>query len=226
MPQLHITTLNNLLEMVIDSANGYREARRDQETTMYLDHFVDRARERDEIAREMSQAITALGGTPSTSGTILSNAHRFLTRVKAVSTVGDSALLEAIVEGETALVQAFENALTLELNDNTRQYIAGAAGMFRTNLEQAQAMMAEARRTPVADPDMAELSRTAGFQNDEIEAGAHVAQPLEEANVRENPVAAGVAGGAIGAIVGTAIAPGIGTVVGALIGGGGGGGRG
>lgn len=106
-----ITVLNGLIATTIDSADGYREAVRDQETGRFAALFQKRASERDVIANTLKERVTALGGTPEDDGTVLAGMDRMFTRLKAASTKGDTALVDAVEQGEDYILEKFESAI-------------------------------------------------------------------------------------------------------------------
>ncbi len=129
MNQNHdISVINNLIEVTIDSAKGYRKAADVAENDSFRQLFYSRADERDDLVRRMQEYVRSLGGTPEDDGSLMAGAHRMFVNLHAKVTGRDDAGIVADVEaGEDHIKAQFENALMDDtLGTQTRSLILSA----------------------------------------------------------------------------------------------------
>ena len=67
----HIKLVNGLVEITIDSADGYEEAAKDAQSSRFKTLFQARAQERRGIVSDLQAEVRRLGGTPDDDGSIL-----------------------------------------------------------------------------------------------------------------------------------------------------------
>ena len=103
--------LNDVLETLIDSADGYEKAAELAERSTFKEFFTRRAASRRGMVAAIRQEITQLGGTPESDGTILASAHRAFMNLRTVVQDNDEAVIEAVENGEEYLRRKFDAAL-------------------------------------------------------------------------------------------------------------------
>lgn len=103
--------MNDVLETLIDSADGYEKAAELAERTTFKDFFSRRAASRRGMVAAIRNEITQLGGEPEADGTILASAHRVFMNLRTVVQDTDEAVIEAVDNGEEYLRQKFDAAL-------------------------------------------------------------------------------------------------------------------
>ena len=106
-----ISVLNSLIEVTLDSAEGYGEAVNDEETGQFGSIFAERASERRQAVTLLQDEVRRLGGEPEDSGSILGGMHRMFTKIKAMATQRDDALIREVENGEDYIKNKFESAL-------------------------------------------------------------------------------------------------------------------
>ena len=113
--QISTNTLNDVLETLIDSADGYEKAAELADRSIFKEFFTRRATSRRAMAAAVRDEIVQLGGQPETDGTILASAHRVFMNISAALRDHDEAVIEAVDNGEEYLRMKFDKAL--EHND-------------------------------------------------------------------------------------------------------------
>lgn len=126
----NITTdiLNDVLETLIDSTEGYEKAAEIARRPTFKNFFSRRAASRRAMAAAVRNEITKLGGTSETDGTILASAHRVFMDLSAAVQDNDEAAINAVETGEEHLRKKFERALE---NDE----LTGSAKMLLRNYQ-------------------------------------------------------------------------------------------
>jgi len=106
--------LNNILETLIDSADGYEKAAELADRDAFKNFFTRRAASRRAMVDAVRNEITQLGGKPEADGTILASAHRVFMNLSAAVRDNDEATIEAVDTGEEYLRTKFRQALENE----------------------------------------------------------------------------------------------------------------
>lgn len=106
-----INVVNDLIEVTIDSAEGYRLAAEKADQPTFRQMFAARAIERAELASRLQQFVRGLGGNPTDSGSLTAGAHRVLVSLHATVTGGDvEAIVKDVEAGEDHIKSKFETA--------------------------------------------------------------------------------------------------------------------
>jgi uncharacterized protein (TIGR02284 family) len=106
-----IRVLNDLIEITIDSADGYAEAAKEARAQRYSAAFQSRASERHQIAARLQQQVQALGGDAERGGSVLASAHRMFVNLRQTMSAGDHAVVAEVERGEAYIRNRFEQAL-------------------------------------------------------------------------------------------------------------------
>lgn len=106
--------LNDVLESLLDSMDGYEKAAEIADRNIFKDFFARRAASRRAMAAVARNEITQLGGTPDDDGTILASAHRLFMNLSAAVQDNDEAAIKAVETGEKYLRMKLERALERE----------------------------------------------------------------------------------------------------------------
>lgn len=109
--QTSIDILNDVLEALIDSADGYRSAAEVAERELFKRFFIRRAAARMAMAASVRSEIHSLGGSAEDDGTILAKAHRVFMKLTAAVQDNDDAAIEAVDDGEGYLREKVESAV-------------------------------------------------------------------------------------------------------------------
>lgn len=107
-----VDTLNDLIRIVQDSHDGYRQAADSGEDEDLKALFSDLAAQRGAIVRELQRLVAEQGGAPDIGGTIVGGAHRFFFGLRA-AVLGHEreAILAEVERGETECVRRYDAAL-------------------------------------------------------------------------------------------------------------------
>lgn len=103
--------LNDVLETLVDSADGYEKAAEVADRPAFKQLFERRAASRRAMVADVRNHIVELGGTPDDDGSILANMHRTFLSIRAAIQDNDEAAIEAVDNGEEYLREKFEDAL-------------------------------------------------------------------------------------------------------------------
>jgi uncharacterized protein (TIGR02284 family) len=106
-----IDVLNDLIETVIDSADGYQHAIKETETSRFSEIFARRGAERQTLVRQLQMQVRNLGGTPEDDGTLLASAHRVFLNLRHAVAGGDTAVIDEVEAGEDHIKAKFEDAM-------------------------------------------------------------------------------------------------------------------
>jgi uncharacterized protein (TIGR02284 family) len=128
MPNRHdIHVLNTLIGATLDSAERLDQIAGDSESSGHDALFSALAAERRDMARALSETVTALGGQPDTSGSILAKAQRAVMDMSHALMGNEAGLVDSADQGETALDRKFEAAIADErLSATTRETLRRA----------------------------------------------------------------------------------------------------
>ena len=122
-----IGILNSLIETVIDSADGYKEAAEEADGSQFSEIFLRRGTERQMLTDRLQSQVLAMGGTPEDDGTLLASAHRAFLNLRHAFSSGDKAVIDEVESGEDHIKGKFEDALAdNELTSSTRAVITDA----------------------------------------------------------------------------------------------------
>lgn len=144
-----IKVLNGLVEGLIDSADGYREAAVETTDLGYSDWFEARAAERRRLADDLKAAVRERGGSPEEEGSILAKAQRAFMDVKHALIREGTSLIGSVESAEDHLKARFERALADEaLSATTRETVRRGYAEVKAGHDQMSALKhsLEARR--------------------------------------------------------------------------------
>lgn len=131
-----VKVLNSLIETTLDSANGYREAAENAQSSQYSSMFADRAQRRAQLARELQQEVRSFGGEAETDQSMLGKAHNKFVDLKNAIMGGadDRAVINEVERGEDFIKAKFEAVLDdRELPSTARELINRAYGSIKAD---------------------------------------------------------------------------------------------
>ena len=119
-----VSTLNDLIETCRDGQNGFKEAA-ENVTSPDLKTFLNQiAMERAQFVNELQLEVRTLGGDPQKSGSATAAMHRGWIDIKGTLTgKDDHSILSECERGEDSAVEAYKDALKLDLPSNIRSTI-------------------------------------------------------------------------------------------------------
>lgn len=111
-----VDTLNDLIRIVEDSHEAYRQAAETVQEEDLKALFNDLAAQRGAIVRELQRLVAEQGGAPDMGGTVIGGAHRFFVELKSTVLGHDrEAILGEVQRGETECVSRYDAALAKDL---------------------------------------------------------------------------------------------------------------
>jgi uncharacterized protein (TIGR02284 family) len=133
-----IRTLNSLIEITLDSADGYAQAAKDAKSEALVALFRDRSLERRQVATTLQQRVRELGAEPEEEGTVLASAHRMFVNLRTSLTSNDNkAVVYEVERGEDHIKSKFENAMKDEdVSPGTMAIISDAYTSVRNGHDQ------------------------------------------------------------------------------------------
>jgi uncharacterized protein (TIGR02284 family) len=112
--------LNGLIETCKDGEQGFKTAAEGVQDSEVRAMFIQFARQRGEMARELQNEVRRLGGDAEKGGSISGAAHRGWINIKSVITGKDDAAIIAEAErGEDSAKKMYEEALREPLPTQT-----------------------------------------------------------------------------------------------------------
>ena len=106
-----IAVLNGLIETILDSAYGYREAAGDARSPAFKSLFEGRSLQRKQVTAELQAEVRGLGGTPDEDGTMLAAARRIFFNLRNSMAGSDQSIIDEVEAGEDLIKARFEAAL-------------------------------------------------------------------------------------------------------------------
>jgi uncharacterized protein (TIGR02284 family) len=137
-----ITTLNTLINTLMDSIDGYTKSAEDIHDPQLRERFLSRARERQQAVGGLQAAVARMGGDPADDTSTLGEAHRFFMNIKeAVTGTDDTAILQEVDRGESYLKDKFETALrSTDLSPDARTAIDQAWSTVKEGHDEMSAL--------------------------------------------------------------------------------------
>ena len=127
-----ISTLNNLIETCKDGENGFRTAAEGLKNPQIKTKFLEYARQRADMVRELQGAVRTLGGDPETTGSVTASMHRGWMDIKsAILGKDDHAILAEAERGEDVAVAAYQSALQESLPAQAQTIVQQQAARIR-----------------------------------------------------------------------------------------------
>src|SRR5690554_2830858 len=112
-----IEAINDLIETMIDSVNGYEEAADVAKDPSIKASFHQLAQERRAIIRDFQTRVQMRGGEPEESGSFSAAAHRSFMNLRSLFQSDTKAAIAEVERGENILREHFETVLANEQLD-------------------------------------------------------------------------------------------------------------
>ena len=141
--QDEISTLNTLINTLIDSINGFEDAASNLDGESRLQQlFRERASERQQVVEDLRSEVRRLGGNPEDDGSFLGKTHqRFLDLKAAVTGRDEKSIINEVEKGEDHLKEKFETALNNgNLSGDSRAVVERAYQSVRRGHDQVSAL--------------------------------------------------------------------------------------
>ena len=123
--QKTISTLNNLIEALMDGQKGYRQAADEAQDADLKTLFGEYSTQRAKFASELQGEVSQLGGDkPESSGSVTSAVHRTWINLKSALTSQDRhGILAECERGEDSAVKSYREALADDSLDSSAKSV-------------------------------------------------------------------------------------------------------
>jgi uncharacterized protein (TIGR02284 family) len=119
-----VSALNDLIETCKDGEEGFRTAADGLQDPQTKSLFQQYSRQRAEMARQLQDEVSRLGGAPERSGSLSASLHRGWMNIKTAIAGRDDQLIIAEAErGEDIAKKAYESALQQPLEPRARALV-------------------------------------------------------------------------------------------------------
>lgn len=137
-----ISSLNDLLEYLHDSHNGYKESAAEINDINMKSLFNGFSQRRQPMITVLEQEVRKLGGNPIDSGSVIGAAHRVFIDLKSLVTGGDrEAIINEVNRGETTLRDKYREIL------KEQQLPSHIQTLLRQQLSEIENSLAEINNT-------------------------------------------------------------------------------
>ena len=107
-----LNMLNNILEYLNDSYQGYKQASESVDNHKLAALFTSLSNKRQRMAAELLEKIKVRNLTPQKEGSITGAAHRIFVSLKGVLTGGNvDAIITEVKRGENTSIETYKEAL-------------------------------------------------------------------------------------------------------------------
>ena len=146
----YVAVLNGLIETMLDSAYGYREAAGDAMNPAFKMLFEDRWLQRKQLTADLQAEVRSLGGTPDKDGTMLAAAQRIFFDLRDAMAGSDQSILDEVETGEDHVKAKFEAALASGgLPPSVREVVSRIHATIRADQGQTRQLKPLLSPTPV-----------------------------------------------------------------------------
>jgi uncharacterized protein (TIGR02284 family) len=136
-----IDDLNDLLEYLYDSKNGFNECADLIKDAKLEAMFDELERQRKYFSETLYQSIVQLGGTPVESGSLTAALHRTMVDLKSLATGGDAtAIANEVKRGETTMLERYREVLGKDCPANIKTLLQEQANAIEENLKKIEAL--------------------------------------------------------------------------------------
>ena len=127
-----ISVLNDLIETCKDGEQGFRTAAEGLKSPETKAKFLEYARQRGEMARQLQDEVRKLGGDPEKTGSVTASVHRGWIDIKsAILGKDDHGIIAEAERGEDVAKAAYESALKASLPGTAATIVQQQAGQVR-----------------------------------------------------------------------------------------------
>tara|TARA_R110002072_G_scaffold103843_2_gene227774 strand:+ start:1005 stop:1448 length:444 start_codon:yes stop_codon:yes gene_type:complete len=136
----HIDTLKKLHTRLIDSRDGYRESRKQvSDEAAFVGFFDQRIAEREKFHTELHRQLGVDGVDVSEEGSAAASAHRGWLKLRDAVTGDDEAVYDEIVNGETALIENYDEAIKATAGRPGYEFLTEQRASVQRAIDEAKA---------------------------------------------------------------------------------------
>ena len=127
--------LNDLLEYLYDSHDGYRDCAKEISDKRFKDVFNQLITVRQTMITALQAEVSRLGEKAETMGSTLAAGHRLFIDLKSFLTDGDTdSIIKEVNRGENLLIEKYKLALTKNLSPQIKQLMRSQLHEIESNL--------------------------------------------------------------------------------------------
>ena len=127
-----VSVLNNLIETCKDGEQGFKVAAEGLTSAAIKTRFLEYARQRAQMARELQDEVRRLGGDPEKKGSVAGTMHRGWLNIRSiVSGKDDHAIVAEAERGEDVAKGVYEDALKETLPQSALAVVQQQAAKIR-----------------------------------------------------------------------------------------------
>ena len=127
--------LNDLLEYLHDSHDGYKECAGETKNLKLKALFETLAATRNQMKGALQQEISHLSEEPVKHGSMLAAAHRLLVDLKSMLTGHDNqAIINEIRRGETQMIERYQDVIQSDIPENIKPLLRQQLQTIEGNL--------------------------------------------------------------------------------------------
>lgn len=142
-----VTSLNRLVDLLVDSARGYHEASQVATDTTIQSEFSKMATKRAQLVDRFQDKVEMAGGRSDADGTVSGTAHRMFLNVRSLFQNDTKAAIAEVERGEDALKEAFEDVLRDDdVTDDVRSFVRSVYPDVKSDHDKWSAMKQQFER--------------------------------------------------------------------------------
>jgi uncharacterized protein (TIGR02284 family) len=135
-----VSTLNGLIETLLDGKNGFANAASNVKDPMVKSVFSEFSQQRAMLATELQEKLSELGADVKDSGSASASVHRGWMDLKSALGGGEKSILNEAERGEDAAVKAYQDALKESLSPDLEGIIRRQYGEVKQAHDRVKAL--------------------------------------------------------------------------------------
>ncbi len=129
------SSVNDVIENLYDSRNGYKECADKIDNPQMQQLFQRLANQRERMLQELKSRVEFAGVEPSQSGTMAAAAHRTFIDIKSLLTGGDTdAIINEVKRGEHHTISQYKEAIDEDIPVDLKALLSQQMRTIETNL--------------------------------------------------------------------------------------------
>jgi len=132
-------SVNDVLENLYDSRNGYKECADKIDNPRMQQLFQRLAQQRERMIEQLKTRVEFAGVEPADSGTIAAAAHRTFIDIKSMVTGGDTeAIINEVKRGEHHTISQYRDALDEDIPADLKAILTEQMHTIENNLSEIE----------------------------------------------------------------------------------------
>jgi uncharacterized protein (TIGR02284 family) len=140
MSNATVSTLNGLIETLMDGKNGFESAASNVKDPSVKSVFHEFSQQRATLASELQTFVKQLGGEAEKSGSASASMHRGWMDLKKALGGGEKSILNEAERGEDVAVKAYQKALEEPLSPDVEGVVRRQYGQVKQAHDRVKAL--------------------------------------------------------------------------------------